>query len=60
LLILFGVPLLVKSMEGGSPTWAEGFSLMPDLVTWLLVGLCLNLVRSLLHAFALVRTPVRQ
>lgn len=60
LLILFGVPLLVKSMEGGSPTWMEGFSLMPDLVSWLLVGVCLNLVRSLLHAFALVRVPTRQ
>ena len=55
LIILFGIPLLVKSMEGGSPTWVEGFSLLPDLVAWLLTGMCLNLFRSLLHVFSLVR-----
>ncbi len=53
--ILFGLPLLVKMLHGGSSNWAEPFRLMPDLTLWLLLGMSLNLIRNLLHALALLR-----
>jgi CubicO group peptidase (beta-lactamase class C family) len=52
--ILFGLPWLVHAMKGGAPNWQERFQLMPDLIAWLLLGLSLNLIRSLIHALALV------
>jgi hypothetical protein len=55
LFILFGLPLLVKIVQGGSPSWAEPLRMMPDLTLWLLLGMSLNLIRNLLHALALLR-----
>jgi CubicO group peptidase (beta-lactamase class C family) len=52
--VIFGLPLLVNALEGGSPSWAEPLGLMPDLTIWLLFGMGLNLVRSLIHAVMLV------
>jgi CubicO group peptidase (beta-lactamase class C family) len=46
--VIFGLPLLVQTLQGGSPTWIEPFRLMPDLTVWLLLGMVLTLVRSLL------------
>jgi CubicO group peptidase (beta-lactamase class C family) len=59
LAIIFGLPLLVHAMKGGAPGWDEPLGLMPDLIIWLLSGLCLNLVRSLVHALALLRSQER-
>jgi CubicO group peptidase (beta-lactamase class C family) len=56
--VVFGVPSLVHALEGGAPNWVEPFNLMPDLTVWLLLGMALNLVRSVLHAFALLRNPI--
>ncbi len=53
--VIIDLPSLVKVLEGGSPSWAEPFGLMPDLTVWLLMGMGLNLVRSLIHAAALAR-----
>lgn len=55
LAVIFGLPLLVHAVEGGAANWEEPFKLMPDLVVWLLLGMSLNLVRSLIHTIALVR-----
>jgi CubicO group peptidase (beta-lactamase class C family) len=57
LTIFFGLPILVNTLEGGSPTWSEPFKLMPDLITWLLLGLGLNCLRSIFHAISLVQKP---
>jgi CubicO group peptidase (beta-lactamase class C family) len=56
--IIFGLPWLTHVLEGGAPNWTEPFRLMPDLTTWLLLGMGLNLTRSLLHAWALQRQYV--
>lgn len=53
--VLFGLPPLVNALEGGAPSWVEPFKLMPDLTIWLLAGMGLNLLRSLLHILALLR-----
>jgi CubicO group peptidase (beta-lactamase class C family) len=58
LAVIFGLPALVNALEGGSPSWVEPFKLMPDLTVWLLTGMGLNLLRSLLHALALIRHPI--
>ncbi len=58
LAVVFGLPRLVHATDGGAPNWVEPFELLPDIAAWLLVGLSLNLVRSLLHAGALVRRRV--
>lgn len=55
LFVIFGLPLMVKTMQGGTPTWAEPFRLQPDLTVWLLLGMSLNFVRNLLYALALLR-----
>jgi CubicO group peptidase (beta-lactamase class C family) len=55
LVMVFGLPLLMHAIEGGAANWVEPFKLMPDLVTWLLFGMSLNLIRSLIHAIALLR-----
>jgi CubicO group peptidase (beta-lactamase class C family) len=55
--VLFGLPWLVHTMKGGVPNWEEPFRLMPDLIAWLLFGLSLNLIRSLIHAWGLLRQP---
>jgi hypothetical protein len=55
LAIIFGLPPLVHAVEGGASNWIEPFRLMPDLIAWLLLGMSLNLIRSLLHAMALLR-----
>jgi hypothetical protein len=54
LAVIFGLPRLIHALEGGAPNWSEPFHLMPDLTAWLLLGMSLNLIRSLLHARALV------
>ena len=56
--VIFGLPPLVHALEGGVPNWVEPFNLMPDLTIWLLLGMGLSLVRSILHTFALLRNPV--
>jgi hypothetical protein len=53
--VIFGLPPLMHAVEGGAANWVEPFKLMPDLVTWLLLGMSLNLIRSLIHAIALLR-----
>lgn len=53
--VIFGLPWLVHATEGGAPNWVEPFNLMPDITAWLLLGLSLNLIRSLIHARALLR-----
>jgi CubicO group peptidase (beta-lactamase class C family) len=55
--VIFGLPPLVNAIEGGAPNWIEPFRLMPDLTVWLLAGMGLNLLRSLLHALTLIRRP---
>jgi hypothetical protein len=55
LFAIFGLPLLVTAIQGGSPNWLEPFQLMPDLTSWLLLGMSLLLVRNLLYIFALLR-----
>lgn len=55
LAVIFGLPLLVNALQGSLPNWSEPLGLMPDLTIWLLVGMGLNLVRSLFHGVALVR-----
>ncbi|HMB25193.1 MAG TPA: serine hydrolase domain-containing protein, partial [Anaerolineales bacterium] len=55
LAVIFGLPLLVHATDGGTPNWVEPFEIIPDIAGWLLLGLSLNLVRSLMHAWALVR-----
>jgi len=55
--VIFGLPGLVQLLHGGSPGWREPFGLAPDLVTWLLAGLGLDLLRSLLHAALLLHRP---
>jgi hypothetical protein len=53
--IIFGLPPLVQALQGGSASWLEPLKLAPDLTAWLLVGMGLNLARSAIHAFSLVR-----
>jgi hypothetical protein len=55
LFVIFGLPLLVQAMQGGTPNWMEPFQLMPDLTTWLLLGMGLFLVRNLIYSFLLFR-----
>jgi CubicO group peptidase (beta-lactamase class C family) len=55
LTVIFGLPLLMHAVEGGAANWAEPFKLMPDLTVWLLLGMSMNLVRSLIHAIVLIR-----
>jgi CubicO group peptidase (beta-lactamase class C family) len=56
LAVIFGVPPLVHALQGGSANWLEPMKLMPDLTVWLLLGMGLNLVRSCIQAFCLVRS----
>jgi CubicO group peptidase (beta-lactamase class C family) len=53
--VIFGLPPFVHAVKGGASSWTEPFNLMPDLIGWLLLGMSLNLIRSLLHAMALLR-----
>ncbi|HSA99227.1 MAG TPA: serine hydrolase domain-containing protein [Anaerolineales bacterium] len=53
--VIFGLPWLVHTTEGGAPNWVEPFEILPDVAAWLLLGLSLNLIRSLIHALALLR-----
>jgi CubicO group peptidase (beta-lactamase class C family) len=55
LVVIFGLPPLVHAIKGGASSWIEPFKLMPDLIGWLLLGMSLSLIRSLLHAVALLR-----
>lgn len=55
LAVVLGVPPLVNTLEGGAPDWIEPFKLMPDVVTWILVGMALNIIRSVIHAGMLLR-----
>lgn len=55
LVIIIGLPLLVKILQGGSPTWTEPFKLMPDITVWLLLGLGLDLVRGIIRVYLLAR-----
>ena len=55
LLVILGVPPLMHALQGGAANWAEPFKLMPDLVGWLLLGMSLNLIRSIGHAWALLQ-----
>ncbi|NMB55858.1 MAG: beta-lactamase family protein [Leptolinea sp.] len=57
LAVILGVPPLMNALEGGAPDWIAPFQLMPDIVTWLLLGTTLNFIRSVLHAAALIRKP---
>jgi CubicO group peptidase (beta-lactamase class C family) len=56
LVVMFGLPWLVHAIEGGAPNWDEPMKLMPDLTTWLLLGLSLNFIRNLLCVPALLRS----
>lgn len=56
LTVIFGVPPLVHALQGGAANWIEPMKLMPDLIAWLLLGMGLNLVRSGIQAFILVRS----
>ena len=49
LAVIFGLPWLVHTIEGGAPNWDEPMKLMPDLTAWLLLGLSLNFIRNLLY-----------
>jgi CubicO group peptidase (beta-lactamase class C family) len=60
LAVIFGLPPLMHAVEGGAANWVEPFKLMPDLTAWLLLGMSLNLIRSLMHAIALLRQPKPQ
>jgi len=55
LAVIFGLPLLMHATDGGAPNWVEPFEIVPDIAAWLLLGLSLNLIRSLIHARALLR-----
>jgi CubicO group peptidase (beta-lactamase class C family) len=55
LFVIFGLPLLVKAMQGGVPNWQEPFQLIPDLTTWLLLGMSLLLTRNIVYGFLLFR-----
>lgn len=55
LAVIFGLPWLVHAIEGGAPNWEEPMKLIPDLTTWLLLGLSLNFIRNLLYVPALLR-----
>ncbi len=56
LAVIFGLPLLGKYFEGGSASWAEPFGLAPDITVWMVGGMGLNLVRSVIHAVALMQS----
>jgi CubicO group peptidase (beta-lactamase class C family) len=56
LAVIFGLPWLVHATDGGAPNWVEPFEIIPDIAAWLLLGLSLNLIRSLIHALVLLRT----
>jgi hypothetical protein len=60
LAVIFGLPPLMHAVEGGAANWVAPFRLMPDLIVWLLLGMSLNLTRSLIHAIALLRKPKLQ
>jgi len=59
LAVLVGLPLLVKATQGGSPDWVEPMYLIPDLTSWLLVGLSLDMLRGLIRAGLLLFPGVR-
>jgi CubicO group peptidase (beta-lactamase class C family) len=59
LFVIIGLPLSAAVVQGVSPDWLEPIRLVPDLTIWLLLGMSLLLVRSLLYAFALLRQPSR-
>jgi CubicO group peptidase (beta-lactamase class C family) len=59
LFVILGLPLSAAVVQGVSPDWLEPIRLVPDLTIWLLLGMSLLLVRSLLYAFALLRQPSR-
>lgn len=48
--VVFGFPLIVKLIQGGSPSWSEPIKIIPDLTIWLLAGMSLNFVRNILRA----------
>ncbi len=56
LAVIFGVPALMHALQGGAANWREPLQLMPDLVGWLLLGMSLNLIRSIWHGWALLRS----
>jgi len=55
--VILGLPPLVHSIQGGPADWIEPFKLMPDLIVWLLLGMSLNLIRNLFHAWVLLHQP---
>jgi CubicO group peptidase (beta-lactamase class C family) len=55
--VIFGLPLLAHTVGGKSLGWTEPFNLMPDLISWLLLGMGLNFVRSTAHALMLLGRP---
>ncbi len=55
LAVIFGLPPFMHALQGGAANWEEPFKLMPDLVGWLLLGMSLNLIRSIWHALVLPR-----
>ncbi|MBI5950293.1 MAG: beta-lactamase family protein [Chloroflexi bacterium] len=55
LAVIFGLPWLVHATDGGAPNWVEPLEIIPDIAAWLLLGMSLNLIRSLIHAIALLR-----
>ncbi len=55
LAVIFGLPPFMHALQGGAANWTEPFKLMPDLVGWLLLGMSLNLIRSIWHALILVQ-----
>lgn len=60
LAVVLGVPPLMNALEGGAPDWIEPFRLMPDMVTWILLGMALNFIRSVIHAAKLIHQPAFQ
>jgi CubicO group peptidase (beta-lactamase class C family) len=54
LAVIFGIPPLMHALQGGAANWVDPFRLMPDLVTWLLLGMGLTLARNLICAYRLL------
>jgi CubicO group peptidase (beta-lactamase class C family) len=55
--VLVGMPLAAALFAGGAPGWTEPLRLAPDLTIWLLAGMSLTLIRSLVYIPILWRRP---
>jgi hypothetical protein len=56
---LLGIPIIANHVMERGMTWELAFFIMPDMITWLFIGIAVHLISAAIHLSFIIKYYLR-